>query len=310
VSKLFYFGELVLLPDYRGQGIGINLLSKMEQVVREEGTFTQITLSAIEKSADDHQRPANYISSDSIFLKQGFIPHPELNFFIPWTERGSKELVDHRMSYWIKDLIYQIHWPDPKVSIAETAGAMDKLFKAGLIRVIGVSNFSPEQMEMFRKTAPLHVSQPPYNLFEREIEKTVLSYCLENKIATLGYGSLCRGLLSGKMKKNTTFNGDDLRLKDPKFQEPRFSEYLEAVRRLEEWVQEKYQRPLLALAVRFSLDKGISVPLWGARRPDQLNGLDAIWGWKLTPQDFEEIDQILSETIKDPVGPEFMAPPK
>ena len=95
--------------------------------------------------------------------------------------------------------IYQVHWPDPRVDIEETAEAMQALFQQGKIRAIGVSNFSVEQMQQFRRVAPLHVLQPPYNLFERGIEADVLPYCRKNGIATFGYGALCRGLLSGRM---------------------------------------------------------------------------------------------------------------
>ena len=71
--------------------------------------------------------------------------------------------------------------------------------------------------------APLHVLQSPYNLFEREVETELLPYCRKNNIATFGYGALCRGLLSGRMRSNTTFGSDDLRRNDPKFQQPRNS---------------------------------------------------------------------------------------
>src|SRR3982074_942289 len=79
--------------------------------------------------------------------------------------------------------IYQVHWPDPLVSIEETAEAMHALFKQGKIRAIGVSNFSVGQMERFRRVAPLHVLQPPYNLFERGIEADLLPYCQKHGIA-------------------------------------------------------------------------------------------------------------------------------
>jgi aryl-alcohol dehydrogenase-like predicted oxidoreductase len=92
--------------------------------------------------------------------------------------------------------LYQVHWPDPNTAIEETAEAMAALYRAGKIRAIGVSNFSPEQMDAFRAVAPLHTAQPPYNLFERGIEKAVLPYCRDNGITTLVYGSLSRGLLS------------------------------------------------------------------------------------------------------------------
>ena len=123
--------------------------------------------------------------------------------------------------------IYQVHWPDPLVPIEETAEAMRTLYEQGKIRAVGVSNFSVAQMERFRQVAPLHVLQSPYNLFERAIEAEVLPYCRANNIATLGYGALCRGLLSGRMRPDTTFQGDDLRRIDPKFQSPRFTQYLD-----------------------------------------------------------------------------------
>src|ERR1700719_2598017 len=128
--------------------------------------------------------------------------------------------------------IYQVHWPDPLVPIEETAAAMQTLLKQGKIRAIGVSNFSVEQMQQFRAVAPLHVLQSPYNLFEREIEADLLPYCRKNNIATFGYGALCRGLLSGRMRSDTAFAGDDLRRADPKFIQPRFAQYLSAVQRL------------------------------------------------------------------------------
>src|SRR4030081_3224626 len=101
--------------------------------------------------------------------------------------------------------IYQVHWPDPLVTIEETAEAMLTLYKQGKIRAIGGSDFSVGQIERFRRVAPLHVLQPPYNLFERGIETDLLPYCRKNKIATLGYGALCRGLLSGRMRPGTIF---------------------------------------------------------------------------------------------------------
>jgi aryl-alcohol dehydrogenase-like predicted oxidoreductase len=205
--------------------------------------------------------------------------------------------------------IYQVHWPDPTVAVEETAEAMHGLLRQGKIRAIGVSNFSVDQIERFRRVAPLHVVQPPYNMFERGIEADLLPYCHENKIATLGYGALCRGLLSGRMRPDTVFDGDDLRRADPKFRAPRFAQYLDAVQRLDRLAQTRFGKRVIALAVRWMLDQGISTALWGARRPDQLQPVDEVMGWRLDAAARAEIDRILRETIADPVGPEFMAPP-
>jgi aryl-alcohol dehydrogenase-like predicted oxidoreductase len=206
--------------------------------------------------------------------------------------------------------IYQVHWPDPLVPIEETAAAMRTLYQQGKIRAIGVSNFSVAQMETFRRVAPLHVLQSPYNLFERAIEAQILPYCRANNIASLGYGALCRGLLSGRMRPDTTFQGDDLRRIDPKFQPPRFAQYLNAVRRLDELAQRSFQRRVIQLAVRWMLDQGISVALWGARRPDQVEAALGVADWSLDGADRALIERIVNTAVADPVGPEFMAPPQ
>jgi aryl-alcohol dehydrogenase-like predicted oxidoreductase len=205
--------------------------------------------------------------------------------------------------------IYQVHWPDPLVAVEETAEAMHQLFRQGTIRAIGVSNFSVDQMERFRRVAPLHVLQPPYNMFERAIEADLLPYCRKNRIATLGYGALCRGLLSGRMRSETAFGGDDLRRSDPKFRAPRFAQYLAAVQRLDRLAKERFGKRVIALAARWMLDQGITTALWGARRPDQLQPVDEVRGWRLDAAAKAEIDRILREAVADPVGPEFMAPP-
>jgi aryl-alcohol dehydrogenase-like predicted oxidoreductase len=205
--------------------------------------------------------------------------------------------------------VYQVHWPDPLVTIEETAEAMYNLYNQGKIRAIGVSNFSVDQIARFRHVAPLHVLQPPYNLFERGIEADLLPYCRENKIAMFGYGALCRGLLSGRMRADTIFGGDDLRRTDPKFVPPRFAQYLAAMQRLDQLARQRFDKRVIQLAIRWMLDQGITTALWGARRPDQLMPVDEVASWRLDDATKAEIDRILRETISDPVGPEFMAPP-
>lgn len=205
--------------------------------------------------------------------------------------------------------LYQVHWPDPLTLIPETAELLKLLQKQGKILAVGVSNFSIEQMDEFREKCSIDTHQPPFNIFEKEIENNVLEYCQARKISTLGYGPLCRGLLSGRMHINTQFKHDDIRKIDPKFKFPRYEEYLKCVDLLNDWSQSKYKKSIASLAFRWVLDKGINVALWGARKPEQLDLIDTIWGWKLTADDMREIDQIVVETIPDPVGPEFMAPP-
>jgi len=166
--------------------------------------------------------------------------------------------------------IYQVHWPDPLVPIEETAATLRELYGQGRIRAIGVSNYSPAEMARFSAVAPLHTIQPPYNLFEREIEDEILPFAVGRRITTLTYGALCRGLLSGAMHLDRQFASGDMRkTTDPKFQPPHFAEYLNAASRLDAFARENYGKRVIHLAVRWLLDQpGVGVALWGARHPE------------------------------------------
>jgi aryl-alcohol dehydrogenase-like predicted oxidoreductase len=207
--------------------------------------------------------------------------------------------------------LYQVHWPDFSTPFEETAQALLDLKSSGKIRAIGVSNYSIEAMERFRRVAPLATAQPPLNLFEREAMEKIIPWCRTNNIATLTYGALCRGLLSGTIDKSTRFEGDDLRKTDPKFLPPRFAQYTRAVDRLTQFAKKNYGKGLLPLAVRWVLDQpGVSVALWGARQPAELNPLRDVMGWKLTSEALDTMDKLVTDSVRDPVGPEFMAPPE
>jgi len=221
-----------------------------------------------------------------------------------------KEIEDSLRRLQIEAIdLYQVHWPDPTTPLSETAEYLHELLHQGKIKAIGVSNFTVAQMEEFRKYAPLHVLQTPFNIFESDGQKELLPYCQKYGIATLGYSSLCRGLLSGKMNKDRQFKGDDLRKgMDPKFQEPQFSEYIAAADAFKQ-LAAKNNHPLDAFAVRWVLDRGINIALWGARKPEQIKDVAGVMGWQLEKSDFEAVDRILKDTLKHSVGNEFMAPP-
>jgi len=226
-------------------------------------------------------------------------------------ERLQKELEDSLVRLQTDYIdVYMIHWPDANTSFEETAKQMTKFKDQGKIKSIAVSNYNPQQMESFSKHAELDFLEPPYNMFERGIEDNVLPYCRKNNIKTIVYGAICRGLLSGKMTKDRKFHGDDLRKADPKFQDKRFDMYLKAVNRLDKFAQENYHKKVIHLAVRWLLDKGADFALWGTRKPSQLDVIDDMTDWNLKKEDMMEIDRIIEESISDPVGPEFMAPPE
>jgi aryl-alcohol dehydrogenase-like predicted oxidoreductase len=247
--------------------------------------------------------------------------HLSTKVTLDWTDdhsirrNGSRDRIMKEVEDSLKRLqtdvldIYYVHWPDSTRPIAETAAAMRELHEQSVIRAVGVSNFTPGQMEAFAAECPLHLCQPAFNIFERSIETDVKPYCERKEIALMTYGAICRGFLSGKMSEERSFEGDDLRKADPKFSPPRFSGYLQAARSLEKMAEKRYGKSLLAFSLKWIFEKGIPVAIWGARKPAHLEPLDEIEGWSMDLGTLSAVDSILAETISMPVGPEFMAPP-
>jgi aryl-alcohol dehydrogenase-like predicted oxidoreductase len=239
---------------------------------------------------------------------------------LDWTDRGvfansTAARLRHELEESLRRLgtdfidLYQVHWPDPRLPIAEVAAVLGEFQRQGKVRALGVSNFSVAQMVEFRSVAPLASDQPPYNLFERQIDETILPWCAANGVAVLTWSTLCRSLLAGRVTRGMSFDAKDIRSVDPKFQEPRFSQYMTAVERLTAFAQERYGKSVLELAVRWALDRpGVSVALWGAKRPQQLDAVAGVLGWKLDAGAMAEIDRIVAESVADPVGPEYLAP--
>lgn len=95
--------------------------------------------------------------------------------------------------------LYQIHWPNPKISISETINAFEKLITDGKIKYIGVSNFSLKELneaENILQNNSIVSIQLEYNLFDRMIEKNILPYCEQKNILTIAYSPLDQGRIA------------------------------------------------------------------------------------------------------------------
>jgi diketogulonate reductase-like aldo/keto reductase len=94
--------------------------------------------------------------------------------------------------------LYQVHWPNPRVPIQETMGAMEELVRDGKLMHVGVSNFNLKQLEEARAALPkseLSSVQLDYSLIHRNAEEDVLPYCEREGIALLAYYPLGHGKL-------------------------------------------------------------------------------------------------------------------
>ncbi|MGE9297179.1 MAG: GNAT family N-acetyltransferase, partial [Puniceicoccales bacterium] len=104
VGDVFYFGESVLLPGYRGQGIGHRFFDEREAFARKLGRFALTTFCAVERPADHPRRPAEYRPHDAFWSKRGYVKRPELHTTFDWQEIGEAEESPKKMIFWTRDL--------------------------------------------------------------------------------------------------------------------------------------------------------------------------------------------------------------
>jgi aryl-alcohol dehydrogenase-like predicted oxidoreductase len=194
--------------------------------------------------------------------------------------------------------IYQVHWPDPQVPFAETAGALDELVQDGKIGHVGVSNFDTAQMGEFARTRPVETLQPPYHLFRRDLEASVLPYCREHDIGVLVYGPLAHGMLTGALDEDTTFAPDDWRSGAPFFKGEDYLRNLQVVRELERFASEQLGSSVSRLAIAWALaNPAVQVAIVGARSPRHIEDSVGAAELRLSDGDLDQIDRIVSSAV-------------
>lgn len=168
----------------------------------------------------------------------------------------SKESIFHEVQSSLKRLdtsyidLYQLHWPDPNTSIKETAQALVKLKEQGVIRHVGVSNFSLEMTKELQHYIEVSTFQGLYNLLEQnpseyhniplsyKTRDEALPYCKEQDIKYLPYSPLMQGLLTGNFNRSDNWEASDVRSANPKLNGDNFIPYFNCVEDLKKLARE------------------------------------------------------------------------
>jgi aryl-alcohol dehydrogenase-like predicted oxidoreductase len=194
--------------------------------------------------------------------------------------------------------LYQVHWPDPSTPITDTARTLDEFVREGKARYVGVSNYNARQMSAFQQVRPIDTLQPPYHLFRRDIEQSILPFAREHGIGVLVYGPMAHGLLSGRMTETTTFAPDDWRSKSDLFAGDAFRRNLGIVRRLEEFASDRGMT-VAQLAIAWTLaNPAVDVAIVGARNPEQIRQTAPAAEIQLSPQDLARIENMVRDEIQ------------
>lgn len=104
VERIFYFGESVLLPAYRGQGLGVGFFAKREGYARRLGRFDCCAFGTVERPADHPRRPPDYQTLDEFWIHRGYSHQPQLRTELSWQDLDESSQSAKPMSFWIKDI--------------------------------------------------------------------------------------------------------------------------------------------------------------------------------------------------------------
>jgi aryl-alcohol dehydrogenase-like predicted oxidoreductase len=140
--------------------------------------------------------------------------------------------------------LYYIHWPNKDIPLEETMGEMSRLKEEGLIKAIGVSNFNVPLLRQALAVDRVEAVQNEWSLLQRDIEKELESFCVEQHVSIMSYSSIAKGILTG------AFHFEGVKLREDDFRFPR---------RLFQSDHLKKEKPLLNAMKEIAEDKHISI---------------------------------------------------
>jgi aryl-alcohol dehydrogenase-like predicted oxidoreductase len=193
--------------------------------------------------------------------------------------------------------LFCVYGPDPRTSLRETMAGLEELRHAGKIRGIGFCTTDIDVLREALQYGRLDAVLAPYNILNRSIETELAPFCRATRISILACEPFCRGLLLGKMHKNSVFDLNDLRVEDKRFRGARFRGNIEIVNRLRSLA---YQEglSLMQLALGWVLQNAaVSVAICGAKSPAQIEEAIAAASTQLTPEHINAIDQIVGADV-------------
>lgn len=217
------------------------------------------------------------------------------------TKYGGKESIIKEVEDSLRRLntdyidLYQMHWPETTTPISESMEALLILLEQGKIRAAGVCNYSADQMKEAEKVISLASNQVPYSMVLRNIEEDVVPYVEEHGNGILAYSPLQRGLLTGKITSDYTFNEGDHRPNSRYFKEPNLSRTNEFLQKIKP-IADGHDVTLGQLVINWTLQQpGITAALVGARNDQQVEQNSKALEFTISDEEMQTINRELEK---------------
>ena len=165
--------------------------------------------------------------------------------------------------------LYQTHIQDPDTPIADTMSALLELKKQGKIRAIGVSNATIEDLKNYNAAGTIDSDQEKYSILDNEPDKEILPWCNASNVTFLAYSPLSQGLLTGKIKNESHFKGDDIRIGNARFSQKNIDSINDILDKKIKPFADKKGVSVTQLAISWVTSHTNTVALCGARNARQ-----------------------------------------
>jgi aryl-alcohol dehydrogenase-like predicted oxidoreductase len=187
--------------------------------------------------------------------------------------------------------LYQIHWPTRFSSVRSRMAALADAAEDGLVRAVGISNFTREQIlrshdSLSRRNLPLASVQLEYSLLQRDPERNgILNLCKERNITFLAYSPLAMGVLSGKYSSQTRLSG----LRGGRYSQSFLTSIQPLILLMKEIGENHGGKTVAQVSLNWVCRKG-AVPIAGTKTGRQAEENLGATGWTLTENEMESLD--------------------
>ncbi|MBL7664836.1 MAG: aldo/keto reductase [Bacteriovoracaceae bacterium] len=169
--------------------------------------------------------------------------------------------------------LYMVHWPDARVDIRETVEVLAKAQMQNKIRYIGLCNTFEEDYHKASEVAEISVFQSEFSLTQSAVESNLFPLCEKNNIGFMSWGTLDKGILTGRVIEERKFDASDCRSWAPWWNKKEVLVKVEKVKKLKAFLQDK-DYDLLTSALAYNLSfKNVSSAICGVRNLGQLESL-------------------------------------
>ncbi|MCU1488655.1 MAG: putative aldo/keto reductase [Acidimicrobiaceae bacterium] len=239
-----------------------------------------------------------------VFTKGGVLPDP-VDRMRPTRRILSPKVLREELQASLRRLgveridLYQVHWPaEDGTPVEEYWGAMLEFQQEGLVRAVGLSNHSVEQLERAEKLGHVGTLQPPLSLLQRQAAADLLPWCEEHQTGVIVYSPMQAGLLTGRFsaERVASLPDDDWRRRHPLFQGAQLEANLALVDALQP-IAERHATDVGPVAIAWTLSvPGVTGAIVGARGPEQVDGWIDAASLDLSSEDLAAIATALEET--------------